>query len=206
MIPSGFAGNTFKFAAVWGNSTSNCLSPGVGFTNCVAIAIGDDPPPPPPFGTCDDGTVETGWVVTIPSGSSDYFNNSFGVDVFPMPQERHDKEAIVPGTDGKKMSKSYGNTIDIFAEGSALKKSVMGIVTDSTPVEAPKDVRRCNVAALYALFATEAEMAKLASLYANPLEDTDSRQGRPFGYGDSKKMLLDKINGYFGKNNVRSGC
>lgn len=77
-FPSGFAGNTFKFAAVWGNNPSTCLSPGVGFTNCVAIAIGDDPPPPPPFGRCDDGTVETGWVVTIPTLTSDYFNNSFG--------------------------------------------------------------------------------------------------------------------------------
>jgi hypothetical protein len=77
-FPSGFAGNTFKFAAVWGNNPSTCLSPGVGFTNCVSIAIGDDPPPPPPFGQCDDGTVETGWVVTIPSLTSDYFNNSNG--------------------------------------------------------------------------------------------------------------------------------
>jgi tryptophanyl-tRNA synthetase len=127
-----------------------------------------------------------------------YFNGAFGVDVFPMPQERLDKAAVVPGTDGKKMSKSYGNAIDLFAEGNALKKTVMGIVTDSTPVDQPKDPSKCNVVALYALFATEAEMAKLASLYANPMEDAESRQGRPFGYGDSKKLLLDKINAYFG--------
>src|SRR5439155_4535679 len=85
-----------------------------------------------------------------------------------------------------------------FAEGTPLKKTVMGIVTDSTPVDAPKDPAKCNVFALYKLFATEAQRQKLASLYANPLEDADSRQGRPFGYGDAKKMLLDKINGYFG--------
>lgn len=128
-----------------------------------------------------------------------YFNNTFGVDVFPLPQERLDKAATVVGTDGKKMSKSYGNTIEIFAEGSALKNRVnKDIVTDSTPIDAPKDASKCNIVALYSLFATDAEMAKITSLYANPLEDADARQGRPFGYGDSKKLLLDKINAYFG--------
>ncbi|MGL4552794.1 MAG: tryptophan--tRNA ligase [Gemmataceae bacterium] len=127
-----------------------------------------------------------------------YFNNAYGVSVFPMPQERLDRAAVVPGTDGKKMSKSYGNTIDIFAEGSPLKKTVMSVVTDSTPVEAPKDPERCNVVALYRLFADDAEVAKLASLYRNPLEDAEQREGRAFGYGDSKKTLLEKINGYFG--------
>lgn len=127
-----------------------------------------------------------------------YFNNAFAREVFPLPQERHDVAALVPGTDGKKMSKSYGNTIEIFAEGNALKKAVMGIVTDSTPVEAPKDPAKCNVVALYSLFATPAEVDRMASLYRNPLEDAQARQGRPFGYGDSKKMLLEKINGYFG--------
>ncbi len=99
---------------------------------------------------------------------------------------------------GKKMSKSYGNTIEIFAEGNPLKKTVMGIVTDSTPVESPKDPEKCNVVALYNLFASPAEKDKIASLYLNPLEDAEQRQGRPFGYGDAKKMLLDKINAYFG--------
>jgi tryptophanyl-tRNA synthetase len=127
-----------------------------------------------------------------------YFNNAFGVDVFPMPMERHDAAATVPGTDGKKMSKSYGNTIDIFAEGNALKKTVMGIVSDSTPVEEPKDPTKSNVVALYALFASPAEQEKMASLYRNPMEDADKRQGRPFGYGDAKKMLLDSITAYFG--------
>ena len=66
------------------------------------------------------------------------FNRAFG-EVFPIPTYRLDKESKVPGIDGQKMSKSYGNTIDIFAEGKPLQKTVMGIVTDSTPVEAPKD-------------------------------------------------------------------
>jgi tryptophanyl-tRNA synthetase len=127
-----------------------------------------------------------------------YFNNSFGVDVFPMPMERLNAAAVVPGTDGKKMSKSYGNTIEIFAEGNALKRPVMGIETDSTPVDAPKDPTKNTVFALCTLLANEAEQEKLASLYRNPMEDAEQRQGRPFGYGDAKKMLLDKINAYFG--------
>ena len=127
-----------------------------------------------------------------------YFNNTYKVDVFPMPQERLDRVPVVPGIDGKKMSKSYGNTIEIFAEGNALKKPVMSIVTDSTAVEAPKDAEKCNVAALYRLMASESEIAKLESLYQHPMEDAESREGRPFGYGDAKKLLLGKINETFG--------
>jgi tryptophanyl-tRNA synthetase len=127
-----------------------------------------------------------------------YFNTAFGVDVFPMPMERLDVAALVPGTDGRKMSKSYGNTIEIFAEGNPLKKSVMGIVTDSTPVDAPKDPTTCNVFALLSLFVDQAGKEKITSLYRNPMEDCEQRQGRPFGYGDAKAMLLSKINAYFG--------
>jgi tryptophanyl-tRNA synthetase len=119
-----------------------------------------------------------------------YFNNAYKCKVFPMPKEQLD--------DGAKMSKSYGNTIDLFAEGNALKKTVMSIVTDSTPVESPKDPTGCNVVALYSLFATEEEKNALAELYRQPMKDAEQRQGRPFGYGDAKLMLLDKINAYFG--------
>jgi tryptophanyl-tRNA synthetase len=116
------------------------------------------------------------------------FNSTFKVKVFPEPQERHDEPTIVPGTDGKKMSKSYGNTIEIFAEGNALKKTVMGIVTDSKPLGTPLDPTTCNVFALYNLFATEPEKASLADRY---------RAGT-IGYGDAKGLLLEKINAYFG--------
>src|SRR5262249_50250497 len=95
--------------------------------------------------------------------------------------------AKVPGTDGQKMSKSYGNTIDIFAEGKALKTQVMGIVTDSTPVEAPKDPAKSVVYALYSLFSTPEEREEMASKYL----------ARRFGYGDQKKMLLAKIDAHF---------
>src|SRR5262249_25484026 len=79
-------------------------------------------------------------------------------------------------------------TIDIFAEGSALKKTVMGIVTDSSTVADPKDPGRCNVFALYSLFATEEEKAALAARY----------WAGGLGYGEVKKMLLEKINAHFG--------
>ena len=116
-----------------------------------------------------------------------YFNKAFGVEVFPMPQERLDAGAKVPGTDGQKMSKSYGNTIEIFAEGKALKKTVMGIVTDASTVEDPKDPEKSTIFALFKLFATTAEQDALAARY---------RAGG-MGYGEAKSMLLEKIDGYF---------
>jgi tryptophanyl-tRNA synthetase len=114
------------------------------------------------------------------------FNRAFG-EVFPIPTYRLTKESKVPGTDGQKMSKSYGNTIEIFAEGNALKKTVMGIKTDSTPLGQPLDPQACNVFVLYGLFATEAEKAALAEQY---------RAGT-IGYGGAKKLLLEKIDAYF---------
>jgi tryptophanyl-tRNA synthetase len=117
------------------------------------------------------------------------FNEAVGQAVFPLPEPRLEKETSkVPGTDGQKMSKSYGNTIEIFAEGNALKKTVMGIKTDSTPMGQPLNPDPCNVAALYSLFATEVEKAELAERY---------RAGT-IGYGGAKSLLLEKINAYFG--------
>jgi tryptophanyl-tRNA synthetase len=85
------------------------------------------------------------------------------------------------------MSKSYGNTIEIFAEGKPLKQSVMGIVTDSTPVEAPKDPENRTPYVLYKLFATPQEVEALAARY---------RAGG-MGDGEAKKLLLEKIDAYF---------
>src|SRR6476659_11269420 len=99
-----------------------------------------------------------------------YFNTTYGA-IFPEPRELLGEAAVVPGTDKdkegapRKMSKSYGNVIEIFAEGRPLKKSVMGIVTDSTPVEAPKDPDKDTVLALYSLFATAEERSALAARY-----------------------------------------
>jgi len=125
-----------------------------------------------------------------------YFNQTYG-ELFPMPQERLSEAPAVPGVDGQKMSKSYGNTIDIFAEGKALQKTVMSVVTDSTPAEAPKNPDTCNVFALAKLFADSAQLTKLTELYKQPMHDADKREGRPFGYGDAKKLLLGLIDKHF---------
>lgn len=122
-----------------------------------------------------------------------YFNNTYGV-VFPEPREQLGEAAVVPGTDKdkdgnpRKMSKSYGNTIEIFAEGKPLKKSVMGIVTDTLPPEAPKEPEPRIPYQLYKLFATTEEAADLAARY---------RAGG-LGDGTAKQMLLEKIDTYFG--------
>ena len=114
------------------------------------------------------------------------FNRAFG-EIFPVPTYRLTKESKVVGTDGQKMSKSYGNTIEIFAEGKPLEKTVMGIKTDSTPLGQVLDPDRDNVFALYSLFATDAEREALAA---------DYRAGK-VGYGQAKKLLRAKIDEHF---------
>ena len=114
------------------------------------------------------------------------FNRAFG-EVFPIPNWRLDKESKVPGTDGQKMSKSYGNTIEIFAEGRPLDKVVMGIKTDSTPMGQPLNPDADHVFALYSLFASDAEKAEMAEMY----------RGGKIGFGGAKKALKAKIDGYF---------
>ena len=116
-----------------------------------------------------------------------YFNATFKREVFVRPEARMGHAPRVPGTDGEKMSKSYGNTIDLQADEKELKKVVMSIKTDSTPVEQPKDPAVDNLFTLYALFASEEEKAALALRY---------RAGGT-GYGDVKKMLLEKVTVYF---------
>jgi tryptophanyl-tRNA synthetase len=115
------------------------------------------------------------------------FNRAFG-EVFPEPAARVLPEvAKVPGLDGQKMSKSYGNTIDIFAEGGPLKKRVMSIVTDKKQLGESLDPDNNTVFTLYSLFATPEERAALAERY---------RAGTT-GYGDAKKLLLEAIERYF---------
>ncbi|MFH7319734.1 tryptophan--tRNA ligase [Desulfurivibrio sp. D14AmB] len=95
------------------------------------------------------------------------FNGTFG-ETFVLPEPViDDKLATVPGLDGQKMSKSYGNTIPIFLEAKALKKRVMAIVTDSTPVEQPKDPEKCNLYNIYKLFAPPERLAEVHGLYVN---------------------------------------
>jgi tryptophanyl-tRNA synthetase len=95
------------------------------------------------------------------------FNNTFG-ETFVIPEPVIDENlAVVPGLDGQKMSKSYGNTIPIFQNQKTLKKQVMAIVTDATPVEEPKDPSTCNLYAIYKLFAQADRLAEVHSLYVN---------------------------------------
>ncbi len=114
-------------------------------------------------------------------------NETFGqLFKLPEPSIREDA-AVVPGTDGAKMSKSYGNTIEIFAEEKAMKKKIMAIVTDSTPVEAPKDPETSSIYQLYRLFSTPEESAAMAEKF---------RAGGT-GYGDFKKQLFGTVWEYF---------
>lgn len=115
------------------------------------------------------------------------FNQQFG-EVFVIPEPYIlDDSAVVPGLDGRKMSKSYGNEIGIFDEGKALKKKVMSIVTDSTPVEDPKDPSQSTPYLLLSLLASEEETAEWEARY---------RAGG-MGYGDVKKRLLELTDEYF---------
>ncbi len=116
-----------------------------------------------------------------------YFNNTYG-ETFELPDEHIiESVAVVPGVDGRKMSKSYGNAIEIFEPQSAVKKKVMRIVTDSTPVEEPKDPEKCNVFALLKLVASPEELAQWEKRY---------REGG-MGYGEAKKRLAELLIEYF---------
>jgi len=125
------------------------------------------------------------------------FNHTFCPDddpLFPVPEPHIlDHVAVVPGTDGRKMSKSYGNTIGIFDEGDALKEKVMSIVTDSKPLNAPKDPDTCNVFALIELLADEATQERIAEQY---------REGG-YGYGHAKQELLEMIEDAFAEARAR---
>ncbi|MCX6996784.1 MAG: tryptophan--tRNA ligase [Kiritimatiellaeota bacterium] len=115
------------------------------------------------------------------------FNNQYG-PVFTLPEPLIRAEvAVVPGLDGQKMSKSYGNTIEIFGPAQDVRAKIMRIVTDSKTVAEPKDPETCNVFALYRLFATAAERAAMAARY---------RAGG-LGYGQVKQALAEKVAAHF---------
>lgn len=115
------------------------------------------------------------------------FNHLYG-EVLHLPLPRTlDESAKVPGLDGEKMSKSYGNIIEIFEPEKALKKKIMGIKTDSLPVEAPKNPDTCDLFALYKLFATPEQQAEMADRY---------RAGG-LGYGEAKTRLFELARSYF---------
>ncbi|MBN2312671.1 MAG: tryptophan--tRNA ligase, partial [Sedimentisphaerales bacterium] len=109
------------------------------------------------------------------------FNNAYG-NVFTIPSDHIiESVAVVPGVDGRKMSKSYDNTIGIFEPEASVRKKIMRIVTDSVPVEDPKDPDKCNVFALLKLFASGEEIGEWEGKY---------RSGG-LGYGQVKKRLAE---------------
>lgn len=115
------------------------------------------------------------------------FNNEYG-DIFTLPEPEIDDEvATVPGLDGQKMSKSYGNTIDLFLEEKVLRKQVMRIVTDPTPVEDPKNPDTCNIFTLFRLFLDKEEEQVLRARYL----------AGGLAYGTVKEELFATIRDFF---------
>ena len=120
-------------------------------------------------------------------------NETYG-EIFKLPEPRiQTATEVVPGIDGQKMSKSYGNNIDIFGDEDETQKRVMSIVTDSTPLGAPKDPARSTIFQLYSLFASNNEIADMRERF--------QRGGT--GYGDFKKQLFAKLWEYFAPMRTR---
>jgi tryptophanyl-tRNA synthetase len=114
-------------------------------------------------------------------------NETFG-EIFKLPEPRIQAATeVVPGIDGQKMSKSYGNNIDIFGDEKETRKRIMSVVTDSSPVEAPKDPSRSTIFRLYSLVASKREIAEMREQF----------QKGGTGYGDFKKQLFEKLWDYF---------
>lgn len=121
------------------------------------------------------------------------FNHLFG-ETFVLPKAKLlDNSKRVPGVDGEKMSKSYGNTIEVFEEPKAVRKQIMRITTDSRPMEQPKEPETDHLFQLYSLFANDADREAMAALY---------RRGG-FGYGEVKKALAERAEQYFAEARQR---
>lgn len=113
------------------------------------------------------------------------FNNQMG-ETFVLPEAKVQEDTMyIPGTDGHKMSKSRGNLINIFLDDKALRKQIMSIETDSTPLEEPKNTDTCKIFALYQLLANAEQLAEMKVKYQN--------QNRDFGFGHAKQALFELI-------------
>ncbi|HEU0301162.1 MAG TPA: tryptophan--tRNA ligase [Longimicrobium sp.] len=121
-------------------------------------------------------------------------NETYGEGTLKLPDAKiAEAVAVVPGLDGRKMSKSYGNTIDIFMEEKALRKRVMSIVTDSTPLEAPKDPEGSTIIDIYRLFATPEQVEQMK----------DEFRAGGVGYGHFKQRLFEVIWEYYAPMRAR---
>jgi len=117
------------------------------------------------------------------------FNHKYE-EVFVLPEAQISEEVMtVPGTDGQKMSKSYGNTIDIFQADKPLRKNIMKIVSDSTPIEEPKDPDKDITFSLYSLLANDSQIEEMRQNYL----------GGNYGYGHAKQALYELIVEKFAK-------
>jgi tryptophanyl-tRNA synthetase len=113
------------------------------------------------------------------------FNHQMG-ETFVLPEPEVQKETMyIPGTDGHKMSKSRGNIINVFLDDKSLRKQIMTIETDSTPLEEPKNPDTCKVFAIYKLIASDSKVQEMKIKYLN--------QSRDFGYGHAKQALFELI-------------
>ncbi len=122
------------------------------------------------------------------------FNNTYGVELFKLPEPKISTSlGIIPWTDGRKMSKSYDNFIGIFDDEKTMKKKIMSIVTDDTPLEDPKNPDTCNVFALIKLFASKEKQTEIKAKY----------KAWNYGYGHAKLELLDLILEYFKEARAR---
>jgi tryptophanyl-tRNA synthetase len=121
-------------------------------------------------------------------------NEAFGEGTLKLPDALISEDvAVVPGLDARKMSKSYGNTIDIFMDEKALRKRVMSIVTDSTPLEAPKNPDCSTIVDLYRLFASKEQVEQMK----------DEFRAGGVGYGHFKQRLFEAIWEYFADKRAR---
>jgi tryptophanyl-tRNA synthetase len=137
-----------------------------------------------------------------------HFNEAFGAAALRRPEWRLSSTPYVPGIDGRKMSKSYGNTLPLFSSGKPLRKMVGQIVTDSTPLGQPLSLTRVQQAdgetskecvyALLELFCDEAELEQIRGWYT-----TGQRDGQAFGWGHAKQLLAGKIEAHFAEARAR---
>ena len=122
------------------------------------------------------------------------FHTKMGGETFVLPKADIQKETmLIPGTDGAKMSKSKGNIIDVFLPEKKLRKQIMSIQTDSTPLEAPKDWSTCNCFAIYKLLASDTQIASMKANY----------EGGNYGYGHAKQALYELILDRFAEARTR---
>ncbi|SMD37896.1 tryptophanyl-tRNA synthetase [Reichenbachiella faecimaris] len=121
------------------------------------------------------------------------FNHQFG-EIFVIPEAKIDNQVMtIPGIDGQKMSKSYGNIIDVFLPEKKLKKNVMSIVTDSTPMEEPKNPDTCNVFNIFKTLANKDQISEMRSNY----------EGGNYGYGHAKTALFELMLDHFSEERKR---